>query len=49
MPPERLEHLLDLVGLLIQKKDTNLWKTILAAERLMLAMRFLASGDSQVS
>ena len=49
MSPERLEHLLGLVGPLIQKKDTNLRKAIPAAERLMLTMRFLASGDSQVS
>ena len=31
------------------KKDTNLRKSIPAAERLMLTMRFLASGDSQIS
>ena len=31
------------------KKDTNLRKVIPAAERHMLTMRFLASGDSQVS
>ena len=37
------------VGPLAQKKDTNLRKAIPAAERLMLTMRFLASGDSQVS
>ena len=44
-----MENLLGLVGLLIQKKDTNLRKATPAAERLMLTMRFLASGDSQVS
>ena len=38
-----------LVGPLIQKMDTNLRKAVPAAERLMLTMRFLASGDSQVS
>ena len=36
MSPERLEHLLGLVGPLNEKKDTNLRKTIPAAERLML-------------
>ena len=49
MSPERLEHLLGLVGPIVQKKDANLRKAIPAAERLMLTMRFLASGDSQVS
>ena len=46
---DRLEHLLGLVWRLIQKKDTNLSKPAPAAERLMLTMRFLPSGDSQVS
>ena len=49
MSPKRLEHLLDLVGPLIQKKDANLRKAIPAAEQLMLTMRFLASGDPQIS
>ena len=49
MSPERLEHLLGLVGPLVQKKDTNLRKATPAAERLMMTMRFLATGDSQVS
>ena len=49
MSPERLEHLLTLVGPLIQKKDTNFRKAIPASERLMLTLRFLASGDSQRS
>ena len=49
MSPERFEHLLGLVGPLVQKKDTDLRKAIPAAERLMSTMRFLASGDSQVS
>ena len=40
---------MDLAGSLIQKKDTNLRKAISAAERLMLTMQFLASGDLQVS
>ena len=46
MSPERLEHLLGLVGSLIQKKDTILRKAIPAAERPMLTIQALASGDS---
>ena len=49
MSPERMEHLMGLVGPLIQKKDTRFRKAIPATERLMLTLRFLASGDSQVS
>ena len=49
MSPKRLEHLLGLVWPLIQKENKNLRKAIPAVERLMLTMRFLASGDSQVS
>ena len=47
--PERMEHLLFLIGPLIQKQDTNFRKAIPAPERLMLTLRFLASGDSQRS
>ena len=49
MSPERMEHLLTLVGPLIQKKDTRFRQAISASERLMLTLRFLASGDSQRS
>ena len=44
-----MEHLLGLVGLLIEKKDTKLRKAIPGSERLVLTLRFSASGDSQVS
>lgn len=44
-----MEHLLSLVGPLIIKKDTNFRKAIPPAQRLMLTLRFLASGDSQIS
>ena len=49
MSPERMEHLLSLVVPLIVKKDTNFRKAIPPAQRLMLTLRFLASGDSQIS
>ena len=49
MSPERLDHLLSLVSPLITKQDTNFRKAIPPSERLMLTLRFLASGDSQVS
>lgn len=49
MSPERMDHLLSMVGPLISKRDTNFRKAIPAQERLMLTLRFLASGDSQIS
>lgn len=49
MSPERFEHLLSLVGPSIVKKDTNFRKVILPAKRLALTLRFLASGESQIS
>ena len=49
MSPERFEHLLQLIGPQISKKDTRLRKAIPAAERLALTLRYLASGDSQKS
>ena len=49
MSPQRMEHLLSLVALLITKMDTNFRKEILPAQRLMLTLRFLAFGDSQIS
>lgn len=49
MSPERLEHLLQLVAPLITKKNTNYREAIPPAERLMLTLRYLASGNSQVS
>lgn len=49
MSPERFDHLLSLVSPLISKEDTNFRKSISAGERLALTLRFLASGDSQIS
>ena len=49
MSPGRFEHLLQLTGHKLSKKDTRFRKAIPAAERLALTLRFLASGDSQKS
>ena len=49
MSPERLEHLVQLVGPYITKKDCRSRKTISVKERLVLTLRYLASGDSQQS
>ena len=49
MSPERFEHLLQLTGHKLSKKDTRFRKAIPAAERLAFTLRFLASGDSQKS
>ena len=49
MSPDRFEHLLSLVAPLISKRSTKLRKSISAAERLTLTLRYLASGDSQQS
>ena len=49
MSPERFDHLLELVKPIIEKKDTNLRKSIPAAERLAITLCFLATGDSQQS
>ena len=49
MSPERFEHLLSLVGPLITKQDTTMRESISAEERLVVTLRFLASGDAQKS
>ena len=49
MLPERSEHLLGLVGTLRMKHDTSFRKAIPVVERLSLTLRYLASGDSQIS
>ena len=46
---ERMEHSLSLVAPLITKRGKNFRKAIPPAQRLMLTLRFLASGDSQIS
>eukprot|EP00795_Rhopilema_esculentum_P005709 gene5709-10959_t len=49
MSPERFDHLLTLVSPKIAKKDTSFRKSIPAAERLALTLKFLATGDAQQS
>ena len=49
MSPERFDHLLSCVGPLLQKKHCNAREPVGAAERLMLTIRYLASGESQQS
>ena len=49
MSPERFEHLLKIVSPNIEKKECSSRKTLSPAERLVITLRFLATGDSQVS
>ena len=49
MSPERFEHLLSLVGPFIAKKHCRSRKPISEAERLMVTLRYLATGDNQLS
>ena len=49
MSPERFDHLLTLVSPKIAKKDTSFRKSIPAAERLALTLKYLATGDAQQS
>ena len=49
MSPERYDHLLSMIEQSIRRSDTNFRKSISPAERLCITLRFLASGDSQIS
>ncbi|XP_046864368.1 putative nuclease HARBI1 [Xenia sp. Carnegie-2017] len=49
MSPERFDHLLSLMGPHIAKQTTRLRETISPSERLVITLRYLASGDSQQS
>ena len=49
MSPERYDHLLSMVHPLIAKKNTRFRKAITSSERLALTLRFLATGESQIS
>ena len=49
MSPQRFEALLEKVGPLISKQDTQLRKAVPAGERLAITIRYLATGDSQLS
>ena len=47
MSKERFDHLFSLVEHLIHKKDTYFRQAIPARERLVLTLRYLATGSSQ--
>ena len=49
MSPERFEHLLQLVGPKLTKQNTQFRTAISAEERLIVTLRFLASGEDQQS
>ena len=49
MSPDRFDYLLSLVTALISKKDAKFRKSILSNKPLALKLRFLASGESQIS
>ena len=49
MSPERLENLITIVGPPIKKKTCRSRATISPAQRLVVTIRYLASGDSQQS
>nr|CAI5854498.1 unnamed protein product [Callosobruchus analis] len=44
-----LEYLLNLIGSTISKTDTTLKKAVSAKDRLLVTLRFLATGDSYAS
>lgn len=46
MTSEQFNHLLSLVSPLIAKKDTVMRKSISPSDRLILTLRYLATGDS---
>ena len=47
MSPQRLEHLLQIVGPVIQKVDATFRKSISAEQRLVITLRFLVTGEVQ--
>ena len=49
MSPESFQYLLNVVGPIISKKNTNLRKAISASERLCLTLHYLAYGGIQQS
>ena len=44
-----MKHHLSLVAPLINKQDTNFRKSLSQTQRLIITVRFLASGDSQIT
>ena len=49
MSPDTFDHLTQLLQPVIQKKNTNFRQPICVKEKLGVALRYLASGDSQQS
>ena len=49
MSLQRLEHLLKMLGPVIQKEDTAFSKSISAEQHLVITLRFLATGVTQQS
>ena len=49
MNPDRLQHLLNLVRPRIEKENTRFREAITAEERLVMTLRFLATGETQQS
>ena len=49
MSPERLEHLLNLIGPYMKTRTCRSRAPISIKERLVLTLRYLATGDSQQS
>ena len=49
MSPAIFEELLSLVGMSLKKNDTKMRKSISAAERLSVCLRYLVTGDAQVT
>ena len=49
MTPERFDHFLSLKREQIEKKDTRFCKSVPAAERLAITLRYLAPGETQQS
>ena len=47
--PERFDHFLSLKREQIERKDTRFCKSVPAAERLAITLRYLASGEAQQS
>ena len=47
MSPQRLRHLLKMIGPIIQKEDSTFRKSVSAERPLVIALRFLVTGEAQ--